>query len=216
MLINIFHDLRNPIFSALGLADLLSAESDTERQKIEVMKEKLSFLSQLSEQLLLIAKLGESQVKFHFMEIDFSQLVSQLCEEYTVDCQSKRIKLESSIEDNIIVNLDSFRTSQAIRNLFQNAYHYTPAGGTITVTLKKSGAEAIFEVMDNGQGISEEDLPYIFERYYRGSLSDQDKSSGLGLSIAKEIIQAEKGNISAVSKVGEGTTFIVTFPVVTD
>lgn len=213
MLINIFHDLRNPIFSALGLADMIIPANEVEEKKIIVMKEKLSFLSQLSEQLLLMGKLGDSQIKFHFMEIDYSELTQQLCDEFMVDCQAKRIRLIAEIEKGIIASLDSFRTSQVIRNIFQNAYRFTPPCAAIRVSLRTEDHNAVLEVSDQGKGIKESELPFIFDRYYQGSLSDQDKSSGLGLSIAKEIVLQEHGHITAVSAEGEGTTIRISFPI---
>ena len=83
----------------------------------------------------------------------------------------------------------------------------------IRVSLRTEDHNAVLEVSDQGKGIKESELPFIFDRYYQGSLSDQDKSSGLGLSIAKEIVLQEHGHITAVSAEGEGTTIRISFPI---
>jgi two-component system sensor histidine kinase ResE len=105
---------------------------------------------------------------------------------------------------------------QVFVNLVQNAIHYTPRGGKVVVSLRKSDHQALVSVSDNGPGISPQDLPYIFERFYRGekarTRSKDGKGFGLGLSIAYWIVKNHDGSIEVDSKLGEGTTFRVHLP----
>jgi signal transduction histidine kinase len=117
----------------------------------------------------------------------------------------------------VMAFVDVDRLQQVFHNLLENAMRYTPGGGTITVRLAALPGEARMQVTDSGMGIPAPDLPYVFERFFR---SDRTRrayggGSGLGLSIARWIVDAHKGEISVESEVGKGTTFTVTLPLIT-
>jgi len=127
-----------------------------------------------------------------------------------------KVKLTLGEMDQVQVCADKDKLKQVFVNLVQNAIHYTPKGGEVIVSLQKKDGQAIVSVSDNGPGISPQDLPYIFERFYRGeksrTRSKDGKGFGLGLSIAYWIVKNHEGSIEVESKVGEGTTFRVHLP----
>ena len=113
------------------------------------------------------------------------------------------------------VNADAQRIKQMLLNLLDNALKYTPANGTITLALTTKDHEAVLSVADTGRGIPEEDLPHIFDRFFRHSRSTSDKTVqgfGLGLSIVRWIVHSHGGKISAESTLGKGTKFTVRLP----
>ena len=119
-------------------------------------------------------------------------------------------------EEPVRAFIDADRMQQVLHNLIENAIRYTKAGGAIRVRLTETPGEARLEVSDNGIGIATRDVPLVFERFFRGDLARRayPGGSGLGLSIARWIVEAHKGRIEVVSRVGEGTTFTVKLPLV--
>ena len=122
------------------------------------------------------------------------------------DCTLALYKWTGNVRDSLASQPIA---SRRIENLVDNAFHYTPDGGTITLRLTEASGEAAISVSDTGKGIAPADLPHIFERYYH---SGNQRSTGLGLTIAHEIITAMNGRIEAQSQQGEGTTFTVYLP----
>ncbi|HPM00235.1 MAG TPA: ATP-binding protein, partial [Bacillota bacterium] len=115
---------------------------------------------------------------------------------------------------NIMLFADRDKISQVLVNLISNALKYTNSNGRVTITASDSGDNTTITVSDTGIGISEEDLPYIFERFYRADKSRNRMTggSGIGLTIAKAVVEAHKGSISATGKLNEGTVFTVVLP----
>ena len=133
--------------------------------------------------------------------------------------KDKNLELHTIIEvDEQEFHFDPDRIEQVLTNLLDNAIRHIQESASITVTVKSIGRELLFEVSDEGPGIPEEDLPFLFERFYKGDKSRTRGRSGLGLglAIAKNIIDAHKGNISVRSKLGQGTTFSFFIPRNTD
>ncbi|MCX5714502.1 MAG: sensor histidine kinase, partial [Candidatus Omnitrophica bacterium] len=126
--------------------------------------------------------------------------------------EKKNISVEVSLKSKIEVTVDGEKLGRVLLNLMDNAIKYTPKGGRITVSLAKHAAHAEVRIADTGIGIDEKDLPFIFERLYRADKSRSSQGFGLGLSIAKSIIQAHHGTIIAQSKLQQGSTFIVSLP----
>jgi signal transduction histidine kinase len=128
---------------------------------------------------------------------------------------AKRQKLTASVECNELVMADTLRLPQVFHNLIDNAVKYTPAEGSIVVTLTRRNSEAVITVQDNGIGIPPEDLPQIFDRFFRvhqGSASP-DIGAGLGLSIVASIVSAHGGRVDAESTPGAGSAFRVYLPI---
>ncbi|MFQ6117591.1 MAG: sensor histidine kinase, partial [Candidatus Bipolaricaulia bacterium] len=129
--------------------------------------------------------------------------------------EEKGLKLKVDLPEALpLVDVDPQRIVQVLRNLLANAVNHTPSNGRITVAVKHSGGEIEVSVSDTGEGISPEDLPYIFERFYRAdkSRSRATGGAGLGLTIAKQLIETHGGRIWAESVSGQGATFVFALP----
>ena len=206
-MLNLLHDLRTPIFSALGCAEMLQAHYDQET--MDILAGRLGALNHLAEDLFLVAKLQESKITFVLSEEPLQPVVTDIGAHAAVRAAERGITLHLEVLATPTVTADPFRLRQALENLVDNAFHYTPDGGTITLRLTEAAGEAAISVSDTGKGIAPEDLPHIFERYYH---SGNQRSTGLGLTIAHEIITALNGRIEAQSQQGDGTTFTVYLP----
>jgi signal transduction histidine kinase len=129
-----------------------------------------------------------------------------------------RLQLKILEIDQLMVVADRDRLKQVLVNLVANAIQYTPAGGSVNLSLQKNNDQAVLVVKDTGPGIPADDLPHIFERFYRGEKSrkrSQNTGFGLGLSIAYWIVQNHNGRLEAASKEGAGTTFTLSLPLLT-
>ena len=125
---------------------------------------------------------------------------------------TKNIEVAANIENDIKVLGNEDKLMRAFLNIIDNAVKFTPSGGTITLSLKKQDASAIFFVKDTGIGISKKDLPNIFNRFYRGSGTEKTLGTGLGLSIAQALVNAHQGTIVVKSKPGKGTSVTIELP----
>jgi signal transduction histidine kinase len=212
------HELKTPLTILRTQWEKLAAQRELPyeyRVKIQTDIEELARLSNLINNLLLLATPGNKNGNEEHFLINLSELVNAFYEDIQFLAENKQQKVLVSIDDNISIIGDKVRIYQLLLNLADNAIKYTPDNGIIEIILSREVGHAIFTIKDNGIGISVEHLPYIFERFYRvdKSRSRQSGGYGLGLAVCKTIVEAHKGLITLTSNTSGGTTVVVKLPV---
>ncbi len=213
------HELRAPLAAILTNAQvgLITPVSDGSQQllRLEKITKLVESISTLVSNLLFLAR-HEGQIATDSLQkIDLTNLLQKIALDYQISAQEKSLNFTNDLPDRPIQILaEPILLSQAIINLLTNAGKYTPAGGKVALRLFQKQCQAIIKIEDSGIGIPEADLPHIFERFYR---VDSDRSRhtggfGLGLAIAKQIIEAHGGEIFVSSQAERGTTFILKLP----
>lgn len=213
------HDLRTPITSLHGyLEGIIDGVADSEEKRglyVRKALEKVDLINRMIGDLLLYSKLDQNQIEFHCTYVD----IAKYLEAFMLDSKlyfsrgQKKITFENELQANYSVYIDVSQFDRVMNNITSNAYKYIPEKtGLVRIMLRENSSGVIIEVHDNGSGISAEDLPKIFDRFYRCEKSRQIKgSSGLGLAISKQIVENMNGRIWAVSKEGAGTSIMITF-----
>lgn len=205
MMLNIFHDLRTPLYVASECAGFI--EEGDGGEYLPLLKERLNFLNRLVEDLFLIAKMEDDDFLMVMDTVDLSDIFRRQCESAAVNAEKAGIVFSYTSTPGLRVWGDPYRLEQVLQNLLSNALLYTPGGKRVAAELSAQGSNAVFCIRDEGSGISQEDLPNVFTRYYRVNRAKSSKSTGLGLSIANEIMRYHHGTLSVQSEVGRGTAF---------
>lgn len=212
MMMNTFHDLRSPLFIVKGCAQIIPAESEAAKEKLAVMKERLDFAIHLTEELFLAAKLEEHQLLLDEDPYDLSEVLRAQVDSALLLAGPKHITLESTIVDACILCGDAYRIAQAIQNLVTNAIQFAPEGGRVEIAMIETKTDVRVSISDTGRGMDSVDTNKVFTRFYRVEASSRSASTGLGLSIAKEIIEQHGGEIMVRSEKDVGTCFTVILP----
>ncbi len=211
MMINIFHDLRSPVFVLEGRLNELCPHTEEETEAVQVMKSRLAYLHRLIEDLFLTAKLESGKLIFDERDVDLTQTLEHVVQAQQTLASGKNVTLLfEKIPDGMVWG-DPQRLEQVFLNLTENALHHAPEETAVKLTMHTEKDRICVDVADQGNGIKPEDLPRIFERYFYRK-TEGHPSSGLGLSIAKEIVAAHQGTLTVSSKVGRGSTFTVCLP----
>lgn len=214
LLQNVSHDLRSPITSALGYIEVIldGIVSDPQQQHMYLnrSKERLVSLNHLIQDLFELSKLESGRTKLELKRWSVQRLFDVFDEKYRADIEQANIVYESSfsVEQESHVMIDLERIEQVLNNLISNAIKYTP-GGKIQFSIEIEGENVVFAVEDNGMGIPEKDLPYIFDMHFRASNNQMTNSYGIGLSICKQIVAYHRGEILVESVEGIGSKFKV-------
>lgn len=215
---NVSHELRTPITTvksyAETLLDLDPNDMENRNRFLEVINSESDRMTTLVKDLLELSKLDNKKLSFHMEQIALPALVKKEIDHFQIHAGKKNQSIDFSSRGDCLVYGDSVRISQVFRNLISNAVKYSEEGKTISVVLYEKENSVIGEVRDHGMGISEEDLPRIFERFYRvdKARSRAMGGTGLGLAIVREIMQYHGGKITADSQLGKGSVFTLSFP----
>jgi signal transduction histidine kinase len=215
---NIAHDLRIPITRIRGVAEVtLTTNSgiDDYRHLAASTIEECDILLSMINTMLIISQTEAGVRETDFLPIDFSLVTEKAVELFQSPAQDKSIRLTSDIREKTLINGEIKMIQRVIANLLDNAIKYSNSGGEIEISLDSNPQnQAVLIIADKGLGISEKDLPHIFERFYRGDPSRTQAGSGLGLSLVKAIVNSHSGIISVQSKVNQGTSFTIILPMV--
>ncbi|MGF7398700.1 ATP-binding protein [Thermoanaerobacterium thermosaccharolyticum] len=212
---NIAHELRTPLSTLKShLEAIIDGVWEPSKERMVSLYEEVVRLSNLINDIELLNKIEIDNLKINKVRFNLSDLIKSLLINYESIFINKNQHLEKNIEDGISIFADKDKISEVVINLLANANKYTGEGGNIKVKLYKEGKYAVLSVSDDGIGIPKEDLPFIYERFYRSEKSRNREygGSGLGLSITKAIIKAHNGMINAESILNEGTKFTVKLP----
>lgn len=213
------HELRTPlaVIEAESTLALQKQRTEDDYQKsLELISQEASYMSAILDKLLMLARADTGEEKLSLDRVNLRELLVDLAADVEILCREKGLDFQSGPMENLIIRGDSGKLKQLFLNLFENAVKYTPAGGTVSVSLTKKGKTAVTAVTDTGIGIPEDHIPHIFERFYRvdKARSRSDRGMGLGLSICQHIVEAHQGTIEVESKVGKGSTFSVLLPLI--
>lgn len=212
---DVAHELRTPL---AAIVSRIEAARDgvlpDEEANLGAMHTEALRLTRLVEDLGRLAEAQQPGLTLRKERIDLHQLVQERTDEYRGFMEAKGIDLEQRLE-RAEAHGDRGRVIQIVDNLLSNALRYTDPGGTVTVELRQSDGEAVLDVTDTGIGITGEDLPYVFERFWRGERSRARSTggAGIGLAIVRELVRAHDGRIDVQSRPGEGSRFHVVLPV---
>lgn len=209
------HDLQTPLTSIQAileaLADGVVKEPESVQRYLVTAQREIRSLSTLIDDLFQVAKLDAGGLVLERMPSSLSDLISDTLESFSQVASQAGVHLTGEVAAKTDpVDMDVRHIGRVLNNLVSNAMRYTPAGGTVAISAHRTGAQVEVSVSDNGEGIPSEDLPHIFESFYRGekSRSRATGGAGLGLAIARGIIQAHGGQIWVESHPGVGTKFI--------
>jgi signal transduction histidine kinase len=211
------HELRSPLYNIRGYVEAIQdgvAEPDT--KTISSINEEVILLCHLVDDLRELALAESGELKLFYQSENVAELVNHALVAVQPKAEAKEISLSVRIPDELPpVKADFQRIVQVLHNLLENAIIHTSKGNSVAITAHQQGSWVEISVADNGEGIPEEDLPNIFERFYRvdKSRTRATGGSGLGLTIAKYLIEAHGGRIWVQSKPGEGSCFTFTLPV---
>lgn len=205
LLADVTHELRHPLHILQGnLQAILDGVYPLEMEEIASLSDQTHHLTALVNDLHELAQAEAHQLPLHKQETDLAALVTNLVEAFEPVAANKEIHLQADLRIQPVARtVDADRIRQALANLMGNALRYTPQGGTVKVILDCIEGEASIRVQDTGRGISSEELPHVFDRFYRADASrNRDiPGTGLGLAIAQAVIQAHGGRIEAASPV---------------
>ncbi|MDA9782867.1 ATP-binding protein [Vicingaceae bacterium] len=214
---NVSHELKTPIFSIQGyILTLLEGglEDDTiNRSFLQKAEKSLNRMIEMVDDLDEIAKLESNRIELNLQAFNIVNLANEVVEAVEYKAKKKGIKLSVSNESSsVMVKADAAKITQVITNLLMNSINYGKEGGKTNIRLYDLAENILVEVKDNGKGIAEEQLPRLFERFYRvdRGRSRADGGSGLGLAIVKHILEAHKQTINVSSTLGQGATFSFT------
>ncbi|MDI6600218.1 MAG: ATP-binding protein [Thermoanaerobacteraceae bacterium] len=218
---NVSHELKTPITTiksyAETLADCALEDKEVSLKFLEVINKEADRMNRLVRDLLQLSRIDYNQEKWFIEDTSLSELVKNSVDKIRVLAEDKSQKLVFDINENAYTRVDRDRMDQVLLNILSNAIKYTPEGGRIGVGVSKEGEWAVISVKDNGIGIPKEDLPHVFERFYRvdKARSREMGGTGLGLSIAKEIVDAHRGRIVIDSDINTGTEVKIYLPSIT-
>jgi two-component system OmpR family sensor kinase len=214
------HELRTPLTSLEGLSEMLligadRGDSSAVQRMARSMHHELQRMARLVSDLLTLSRL-DSAAPMSFTTVDANTLLNNVAEQMAPLAEARQIRLEVAANGPVPVRADPDRLKQVVLNLVDNALRYTPVGGDVKLAATQDSIARVarIEVRDNGPGIPPEDLPHIFDRFYRGDPSRTRASgnTGLGLAIVNAIVQAHSGRIEVESSPGNGTCFKVILP----
>jgi len=213
-LADVSHELRTPLTIIKGNVDLMRRIKQLDDESLDTIEDEADRLTRLVGNLLLEAQAESGKLPLYFAPVELDTLLLEVFKEMRVLARD-RVNIKLTEIDQILVNGDRDRLKQVLINLVSNAIKYTPKGGDVYLSLGKVGENARLIVRDTGQGIAAEDLPHIFERFYRAEKSRTRSKTGgfgLGLSIANWIIDHHGGRIEVKSAENKGSTFCIYLP----
>lgn len=217
---NASHELRTPLTTIKMVIEALAGDEGVTKNEmnksfLDMAETESTRMELLIKNLLTLSQLDSKTMNFNVREFDLEESVAYLAKSLAVNASARGHKLTfDGAYDPVIIRGDKIRIEQILINITSNAIKYTPDGGRISLRLHDLGDRAEITITDNGVGIPEEDIPHLFERFYRveKARSSDKGGTGLGLAIAKEFAVAHGGDIRVSSIVGKGTTFTVTLP----
>jgi signal transduction histidine kinase/HAMP domain-containing protein len=212
---NVSHELKTPLAAIKGLLELLQGAGVDRAHREEflgLMKVESDRLERLVEEQLQLARLDSGAIPLERERFDLDALVDGVVASRLPLAEAAGVTLRARNDGIATVDADPARVEQILLILLDNALRHTPAGGSITVSSRRGREEARLEVADTGEGIPVEDLPFVFDRFYRGDPSREGRSAGLGLAIARGLAEAHGGRIELVSAPGVGSTFTLHIP----
>ncbi len=220
---NVSHELKTPLTSIQGFTQAILDGTVQTRNEIkasaEVIQSEADRMYRLVLDLLELARFDAGTIQLDKSEIDLQRLLSRLVEKMRLQAEKEGIQLTLNLQPLPVYRGDPDRLSQVFSNIVDNALKYTPSGGKIDIRAGQDGEKIQITVADTGQGIPEDAIGHVFDRFYQVDKSrsnTREPSSGLGLAIAEEIVHAHDGEITVRSKVGEGSQFQVILPITGD
>jgi signal transduction histidine kinase len=209
--------LRTPLSNIQGYLEAIrDGVVEPDAAAIRSLSEETYLLSRLVNELQELSLAEAGELKLVYQAEDIANLVKQAVTPWQPQVTARKLSLSVELPADLpLVNIDWQRVNQVLHNILENAVAHTPKGGTINVAASGKGKWVEVSVSDTGEGIPAEDLPHIFERFYRvdKSRARATGGSGLGLTIAKRLIEAHGGTIAVQSKLGEGSRFSFTLPI---
>lgn len=210
------HELRTPLAAIKATTYILKRPNlpeSTKEDMIETVAGEVDRLTRLTTEFLELTRLESGRSRINIEQIDISDLIKKAVETVQPQAADNALTLHADIHVTRPVNGDRAKLTQTVLNLLTNAIKYNKPDGSVTVTAKEDGDKLILSIADTGQGISEDNLPHIFEKFYRvADTEGYTQGTGLGLAITKRIIENHGGGIDVTSVEGEGTTFTVRLP----
>ncbi|WP_197081207.1 HAMP domain-containing sensor histidine kinase [Gordoniibacillus kamchatkensis] len=224
---NVSHELRTPLSMLQGyseaLLDDIAATPEERKELAQVIYDESLRMGRLVRDLLDLARMEAGHLEMNFRHVDVSGLVKRMHRKFAALAKEQGVQLSTLLPDTPLElpHADEDRLEQVLTNLLDNAFRHTPGGASIRIRAERSsipgtGPAVMLEVEDEGQGIPAEDVPYVFERFYKADKARTRGTSGgtgLGLAIVKNIVDAHQGTVSVRSAPGHGTTFSIRIPV---
>jgi two-component system OmpR family sensor kinase len=211
---DVSHELRTPLTVIKGNVDLMRRMKQLDAESLSSIDQEAGRLTRLVGGLLLFAQAESGKLALSMKPVELDNLLTEVFQEMRVLAGGK-VQIKMMEIDQVLVNGDRDRLKQVLLNLVANAIQYTPQGGEVFLSLAKVGEQTRIIVRDTGPGIPAEDMPHIFDRFYRAEKSrtrGKTTGFGLGLSIAHWIVEHHGGQIKVESKEGKGTTFAIWLP----
>jgi signal transduction histidine kinase len=215
---NVSHELRTPMTSMKIVAETLLSQPHWEepiyREFLGDINMEIDRLNNIIDSLLYLAKIEKDELELDLSVTYVNYLIEKVIKTIKPIATKKNIELTFNSQSKIQINLDQEKIQQCLLNIVGNAVKYTPEGGLVVIALVERKDEIVISVTDNGIGIPEKDLPYVFDRFYRVDEARARKTggTGLGLSIAQQIVQLHQGIIEVASEVGRGTIISIILP----
>ena len=215
---NASHELKTPLSTMKILIETILYQDPIDpgmtKEFLADVNKEIDRLSRIVSDLLTLVNIDSGGMKLNNTDVDINELLLEQVKRLAPLARENGIELDCSAKESLEVTGDSVKLQQVIYNVIDNAIKYTPRGGEVHASLARAGKRAIIRVSDTGIGIPADDLPHIFDRFYRvdKARSRATGGTGLGLSIVKQIVQLHGGSIIATSEEGNGTTFVIEFP----
>jgi two-component system phosphate regulon sensor histidine kinase PhoR len=214
---NVSHELRTPLAAIKAVADTLrdGAINDKElaRYFLDQINAEVDSMTQMVSELIELSQIETGSARLKLEKTSLNALIGEVISHLSPQAERKPVTISSELQQDLPeTEVDPDRIREVATNILHNAIKFTPAGGRIIVSSSSASGELVVSIADNGIGISEADLPHIFERFFKADKSRSETGSGLGLAIAKHIVQAHGGRINVESRLGQGSVFSFSLP----
>ncbi|TCS93441.1 ATP-binding protein [Hazenella coriacea] len=221
---NVSHELRTPLSMLQGYSEALLddiADTPEERREIaSVINEESQRMGRLVRELLDLARMEAGHIQVEPSAVSIPEILQRMARKFQTLAREENVQISAEFEEDFpIVKWDEDKIEQVLTNLIDNAIRHTPEGGSVCVRAYQKSNKVYLEVEDTGSGIPEEDLPFVFERFYKADKArtrGQSGGTGLGLSIVNHLVHAHGGEAKVRSQLGKGTVFIIQLPLRVD